>query len=296
MFKKTMKKMVCGVLAVSSVLACVGTMTACETDHPEVEIEIEFNGESYELEYQLYRKIAPSTVNHFLWLAENGYYDGLCVHNFENSSYQRMHTGGYTYANGELTEKDYFRVIKGYKNYGEFPVSVWMDEAKEQPLYTLRGEFSSAKFTVEKGSLKETFGSLTMYYHAKETKDKVYVPYAKSEKEGDMAKREYKYNSATSLFYISLYQGQVTNAGYCTFATLDEDSVEKLKEFQEDLNEFIQDEYAVDDQKATLSDFTTSESIHVDENDPVIGDKDKKVDFLVPKQAITIKKVTVKKY
>ena len=46
MFKKTMKKIVCGVLAVSATVACMGTMTACETNHPEVKMEISFNGET----------------------------------------------------------------------------------------------------------------------------------------------------------------------------------------------------------------------------------------------------------
>lgn len=296
MLKNTMKKMVCGVLAVSSVLACAGTMTACETSRPEVEIQIEFNGVPYTLDYQLYRKIAPATVNHFLWLAGNGYYDGLCVHHFENSSRQRMYTGGYSYAEGELTYKDYYNVIKGYSNYSEFPTSVWMDEAKTNPLYTLRGEFTNAKFTVEKGALKESFGSLTMYYHDKDTKDKVYIPYAKAEKEGDMARREYKYNSATSLFYISLTESEISNAGYCTFATIDEDSVDKLKDFQADLNDYIQEEYGSEDKTASVSDFTSSETVHVDADDPVIGDKEKRVSFLVPNAPIIIKKVTVKKY
>ena len=301
MFKKTMKKMVCGVLAVSCVMACVGSMTACETSHPEVEIQLEFNGETYTLDYQLYRKIAPATVNHFLWLAGNGYYDGMCVHNYENSSYERMHTGGYTYTAAEenasgLVYKNYYDVIKGYSNYSEFPVSVWMDMDKENPLYTLRGEFSDAKFTVENGALKEEFGSLTMYYHSKDTKDKVYVPYAKSDKEGELARRDYKYNSATSLFYISLYEGEVSNAGYCTFAMLDEDSVEVLEKFQSDLDDFIQNEYGSDEETATVSDFTTSHSVHVDADDAVIGDKEKKVTFLVPNSPIVIKKVTVTKY
>ena len=297
MFKKTMKKMLCGVLAISSVVACVGTMTACETSHPEVEIEVEFNGETYTLDYQLYRKIAPSTVNHFLWLAGNGYYDGLCVHNFETSTKQRMYTGGYTLnSENEVEYKEYYEVIKGYANYAEFPTSVWMDEAKTNPLYTLRGEFSDAKFTVEKGALKESFGSLTMYYHDKDTKDKVYVPYAKSDKEGEMARRDYKYNSATSLFYISLVESEVSNAGYCTFATLDADSVDTLKDFQSDLNDYVQDKYATEDETAQLSEFTTSQSVNVDSDDPVIGDKEKRLTFNVPNEPIIIKKVTVNKY
>ena len=79
MAKKTLKKITCTALAFASVFACAATATACETARPQVEMKIEFNGETYTLEYELYRKIAPTTVSHFIWLADNGYYDGLCV-------------------------------------------------------------------------------------------------------------------------------------------------------------------------------------------------------------------------
>ena len=75
MFKKTMKKIACTALAITSVVACAGTFTACETAHPEVKMVLQFNNKNYDLEYKLYRNIAPSTTNHFLWLVENGYYN-----------------------------------------------------------------------------------------------------------------------------------------------------------------------------------------------------------------------------
>ena len=81
MSKKMMKKIVCNTLAVLSASACLGLATACETAHPEVEMTIVFNEKEYVLEYELYRNIAPSTVNHFLTLVDNDYYNGLCVHN-----------------------------------------------------------------------------------------------------------------------------------------------------------------------------------------------------------------------
>ena len=67
--KKTLKKITCGILAAVSVFGCAATLTACETSHPEVEMKVEFNGETYTLDYKLYRELAPQTVKHFLWFA-----------------------------------------------------------------------------------------------------------------------------------------------------------------------------------------------------------------------------------
>ena len=99
--KKTLKKITCGILAAVSVFGCAATLTACETSHPEVEMKVEFNGETYTLDYKLYRELAPQTVKHFLWLADNGYYDGLCVHDYSQNDYLRLYTGAYSVAEAE---------------------------------------------------------------------------------------------------------------------------------------------------------------------------------------------------
>ena len=112
--KKTLKRALCTILAGTGMVASLTMFSACTTNRPQVEIHISFNGESYTLAYRLYRKLAPSTVQHFIELAENGYYDGLCVHDYQADS--RMYTGGYTYdanvsANGGLVEKNYFETV-----------------------------------------------------------------------------------------------------------------------------------------------------------------------------------------
>ncbi len=293
--KKTMKRIVCGVLSAVSVFGCLATATACETSRPKVEMEIEFNGETYTLEYELYRKIAPSTVNQFLWLAGNGYYNGLCVHDYNDTSYTRMYTGAYTYsaeAETGLVYKSYYDEIKKFDNYSDFPVSVWMNNDKTNPTYTVYGEFSDNGFSVKNGNLKETFGSLTMYYNDKETNTKVYSPYLKEDKEGQVAPRYYKYNSATSMFFISLSKGETNNSKFCTFATLDEDSVEVLEKFKNDLNAFIEGNY---DEEADEK-FTTAHEVVVDEDDAITGNAKKKKTLNVPNEPIVIKKVSVKKY
>ncbi len=288
--KKTMKKILCCALSAVSVFGCLAMATACETDRPKVEMEIEFNGETYTLEYELYRKIAPSTVNQFLWLAGNGYYDGLCVHDYNASSYTRMYTGAYSYSADEgLVYKSYYDEIKKFDNYSDFPVSVWMHSDKSQPTYTVYGEFSDNNFSVKNGNLKETFGALTMYYFDKDTSAKVYTPYLKEEKEGELASRAYKYNSATSMFFITLSEGTTNNTKYCTFATLAEDSVEVLKDFKADLDEFIATFESEDE-------FVTETEMLIDQDDAFVGGEKTRKTFSTPNKPIVIKKVTVKKY
>ena len=287
MFKKTMKKIACCVMAALSLTACVTTMTACETDHPEVKMKLEFNGETYTLEYKLYRKIAPSTVDHFIWLVENDYYDGLCIHDYDADS--KMVTGGYTYSaettdNGGLTYKPYYDTVA---NFSKFPASVWKDSEKKEATYTVFGEFEDNKFTVEKGDLDETFGSLTMYYYSKSVDTSVYTKYQKADKKGETRIVDYKYNSATSLFYISLSEDATDNTAYCTFATLKSDSVSKLEKLQEAIAKYNSEDFT---EKIT--------NVLVEQDDLFLGEKKSshKQNFDVPTQPIIIKSMKVTKY
>lgn len=291
MFKKAMKRITCGALALASVVACGSTLAACETSHPEVEMVIEFGGETYTLEYKLYRKVAPTTVNHFIWLAENGYYDGVCVHDYDADNL-KMYTGAYTVAEDEddadgLAYKDYYSFVENSSEYGNFPHSVWRDEEKTIPLHTLYGEFESNKVTVQSGALKESFGTLTMYYHSKTTIERVYGKRVDSES-GDVSKRDYKYNSATSMFYISLVGSETTTNDYCTFAKLDEGSVAVLEELEDAINSYVGEEES--------DEFTTQRSVRVDEDDAIVGETVKEVTFDVPNDPIVIKSVKVTKY
>ena len=297
MSKNMMKKIVCNTMAVLSASACLGLATACETAHPEVEMTLTFNGEEYVLEYELYRNIAPSTVNHFLWLVDNDYYNGLCVHNYDASA-SKMYAGAYSVADNEngIEYKEYYEVIKGFKNYADFPVSAWADLEKTTPLYTLAGEFEVNGFTVENGAKKQTFGSLTMYYSEKNVTDKAYIPYRSEEKKGQVATREYKYNSATSQFYISLSNAEANNTKYCTFATLKEDSVEVLNDLQDAIADYVEEHYVVEEGESAIAEFTTKRSVTVDKDDPMGNGNGKSASFLVPNEPIVIKDITTKKY
>ncbi len=290
---KTFKKLTCGVLAAISAFGCAATMTACESNRPEVEMQIAFNGKTYTLNYTLYRKTAPATVEHFLFLAGNGYYDGLCVHDYDDD---RLYSGGYsvtTEAPTTLVYKKYFDVIKGYKNYNEFPVSVWTNNAKTTPLYTLKGEFESNNVTVKSGALEEKFGSLAMYYDDidSETYSKAKVYTKSASEEGKVNKGDYQYNHTTSKFFLSLTTSSKTNNGYCTFATLNEKSQDELEDLKEALTDYISDNYADDEDS-----FTQEVTVHLFEDDAMMQGITQEEEYELPKTPIVFNKVKVKKY
>lgn len=284
MARNTMKKIFCGALAMTSAFASVAMMSACETSHPEVKMTLEFNDEEYELTYKLYRKLTPATATHFLELVDGGYYDGLCVHDYESSNW---FTGGYTYDSsktddGGLVYKDYYTAAAEL----ELTSTVWKDEARTQSLYTLYGEFSKNKFKVENGTIKNGFGALTMRYTDKGDYAGQTVFCEKSS--GGSTMRDYGYNSATSLFSISLSKSGSTFSEYCTFATLDEDSVEVLEDLQAAIADYIAAEFENEDE------FVTDVDMEINEDDP-FASRDT-ADYQVPVEPITIKEMKVTKW
>jgi len=291
MSKKIFKKIACSALAAISVFGCAGTFTACKTSNPEVKMKIEFNGETYTLKYKLYRKIAPKTVEHFLWLAENGYYDGVCIHDYDVDA---MYTGAYVATEDKeegLEYKKYYETILSYDDIDSFPHSVWTDEAKDDPTYTLYGEFwEGNNFKVENGNLKQTFGSLTMYYEDLSSynaaSSNVWI---KKKSDGKMAEKEYRYNCATSKFFISMSNIEKSDDTHCTFAKLKNKG--ELEDFQDDLNEYIEEYYSDENNK-----FTTERSLEVTVDDVFMSNFHVEKKFDVPKVPIVIKSVKVTKY
>ena len=289
MFKKTKRFLSCA-LAACSIVACAGTMTACETNNPEVEIQIEFDGTPYTLNYTLSRKVTPNTVKQFLWLAEGGFYDNTVIHDYDADA-SKMYAGLYDYVTEE--GKDYYSQDKSYKAYFEahkdtFNSSVFLTKGAENPLSTVYGEFKNNGYEVKSGALSESFGSLVMYYHEKNTEESIYVKRV----DGDgYSSRQYEQNSATSMFYISLSTSAKTQNAYCVFASLDEDDKVILEDLQEAINEYVDDHYY-----GEMDDFTKSTSVKVDAEDHFVGKLDNVELFNIPQMPIIIRYVKVTKY
>ncbi len=286
MFNKTLKKVVSGALALTSAFACVTTLTACETSHPEVKMTISFDGDDYDLQYKLYRKVNPATTKHFLWLVEQNYYDGLCIHDYDMDNL-RMYSGRYKAGeNNDLEAREYFDFVKNNANLSSFPHSIWKDTEKA-PLYTLRGEFSANGVEVTSGATKQSFGSLSMYYTQKDITNQ-YVYYTRNDN-GELDRAEYKYNSATSMFFISLSETERVNGDYCTFATLTEDGKDELDDLMDAIEEYIEEHHG--EEKA---DFVSEKSVSVDYDDPFVDETS--VSYDIPEKAIVIKSIKITKY
>ena len=290
--KKTLKKIACAALAVCSLAVGAFSFTSCTTDRPEVEMKLSFDGKDYTLNYTLYRKYAPNTVNHFLALVENEYYDGLCVHDYEWGT--KMYTGAYTYdedntdENAGLVYKKYFDTVRGYVAAGvDFPIGVWTDESKAVPTYTLYGEFAKNNVTVENGNfLTRNFGALTMYYTQKDVEENnVYV----KKISGDHGYRDYAYNSATSIFSISLTE-EGRSDSYCTFATLDDDDKDELQALIAAVTARAAEYDAEEDS------ITVTKTLEVSEDDPIVGEDGLTETYDVLKSPIVIKYIKVNKY
>lgn len=278
---KNLKRFVSMVLAITGVCACTATLTACETPHPEVRLTLSFNDETYTLDYVLYRNITPATVNHFLALAENKYYDGLCVHDYTTGA---LYTGAYSYESEKLVYKNYFDTVASY-----IPQTVWSDSEKTKPTYTLYGEFESNNFSVENGDLSESFGALVMYYSDKKTEGEVYV---QRNQDGKLAPRSYEENSATSQFFISLNESASSNNDYCVFATLKEGSVSVLKSLQTAIADYVSNTYGENE----ADEFVTETEMEIDVDDEMLGGNGSTVFYDVPNEPIVVTSVKVKKY
>ncbi len=296
---KFFKKAISATLAAVSVVGGALAFTSCTTNHPEVEMRLAFNGTTYTLQYKLYRKLAPNTVNHFLALVENGYYnekDGknICVHDYTSS---KWYTGGYSYdanseVDGGLSYRDYFGIVSAYENK-DF-VSVWEDSAKTLPTYTLYGEFANNGMDMGKGNfLSQSFGSLAMYYEDKGQNASEYEVYVERVDGNGIRKMTYEMNSATSLFTINM-TGSSVDKDYCTFATLQESSVEELKALKAAVEAYIKANFPEDEE--TDEKFTSTVEISNGEGDPFIDNAGLTVEYDVPSMPIVIKSVKVLKY
>lgn len=189
--------------------ASLAMFAGCTTDKPEITITYTFNDVDYDVDYVLSRRDAPQTVTHFIELADAGYYDGMCIHDYQTNG-AFLYAGGYTIENGELVEKDYFsEVLKLEREKGiKFTQSVFMENEARTPLYTVFGEFEDNGTFPQNRSreFKHEKGALVMYYTPKGNfNGKVLTLRNDGGKDnnGDPYNHNVAYgnNSATALFY-----------------------------------------------------------------------------------------------
>lgn len=279
MKKSTFKRMACCMCAAAASAATLVTFASCETSYPKAEITVTFNDASYTLTYELARKLAPATVRHFIELADKGFYDGVCVHDYSSSKWI---TGGYKTAESDvdLEEIHYFDVVKDWN----LTQSVWLYAEKQEPTNTIYGEFSANAYKVKNsGAWKQTYGSISMFYVDKSVNDSVYV----DRYDGDgQSYRPYKYNSATSLFYFYTSSSEASSDKYCTFGRLDEDGKEQFKTLAAAISEY--------EESLGEEAFTQRATLPCDTGAPL--NTDSTVSANVPKKAIVISSVKITKY
>lgn len=262
MNKKIFRRLAAAAVTLVVAAGSVGMLAACSSDYPEVTITYKFNDTEYEVEYVLYRHDAPQTVNHFIELADAGYYDGqnFVVHDFTENY---MMTGGYTInAENDLEEVDYFAVVKQLeKDLGmKFTQSVWEMEGtaaapqKGEGLYTVYGEATS-KITVQGAENTQGKGALVMYYSDKGNfQGQVTVERHDGGKNNNgepLQYEKYSPNSATALFYTQLAASMTSDdthdfKDYCVFG--------KVKKESTGLDDLLA---AIDAYKETLDDEET---------------------------------------
>ncbi len=310
MFKKIIKKVI-----VAATLACMAgavaaTAAACniETDHPQVKISVEFNDQSYELEYVLYRNMYPNTVRHFIELTENGYYNDMLVHDYRSNDW---FSGGYTYNPAEYRtasdanlyadylethskEQEYMALFNG----GKLTPSVYSDSVydangvqqlkTDSALPTLIGEFkNNINQVIEKGALSAEQGTLKMFYYEKQSTGKVHVTPTSDQV---IWNADYKTNCATSIFSLQVgTSSSYSAADYCVFGKME--STAALTE----LINAIEDYY-----DASSASSHTAEDVTVDKLVEIFSaeteDKGTEYDFTLPDLPIIIKTITVTKY
>lgn len=284
-------------ISVLLVLTAAFAFVGCETKRPEISIKLSFNGQTYEMEYKLYRNMYPQTVAHYLELIDMGYFDGTVIHDYQSD---RMVGGGYVYegddVEDDLAAKDYGAATKDENgNVTLENISVWADENKESAYNTLYGEFSANGFTVENNGLTNSLGSIGTYYYTpiKTTGDAPRV-WVQLNSDNSMDTRPYSYNSAKSMFY--LYTGSSgTDSNYCTFGVLkDSGDQETFQSLLDAIKEYTLETLNGGDEEG--AEVFTSEVSMTIEDEYWSEDSYENVTFNVPKAQIVIESVRVLKY
>lgn len=311
-------KNLCVSFALAAIVGVSAAASACtvQSKHPNARITIEFNEETFELDYTLYRNMYPQTVQHFIELADSGFYNDTFVHDYKSSdwvagaySYDNSETVGYDAANlrsafveyleNHCKEKAYYDLVNSGIKDGTFSASVYtttiFNEKGEEivsadnALPTLIGEFSENGHKIEDNKgLSASYGTLKMVYYKKDIK-----PIFVKNSFDQILPRDYNYNCATSLFSMQVSNSTLYDSNkYCVFGQLKND---KAKSSLEDLTDAISD-YAAS--LGSTSKFTTTVATQVDKEDKFADDGGREIDmsFTMLSMPIIIRKVEITKY
>lgn len=312
MANKFKKGFISCVVATAVGLSMFASACSLKTSHPNAKITVDFNNVSYEIEYTLYRNMYPRTVQHFIELADNGFYDNMIVHNYNTSS--DWFTGAYSfngytapegeseltyesaYKNGANSLKDYLSKNSKEQAYYDLAKDVQKltptvfkrvaGNKVDEPLPTLIGEFSENDHKIENKALTAKTGSLKMFYYEKADPNKKTAIVTSS---NQILEHDYKYNCATSIFSMQVGNStQLSENKYCVFAEIKSSSADKLNELLKNIAEYIED-------NGYSGKFTTSVTIGVDNLDEFSKAK-AEVSFSVPAAPLIIKSVKITKY
>lgn len=331
--KKTFRAIALAGVAVIGA-ASLAMFAGCDTDYPEVTITYEFRGEKYEVDYKLSRKGAPQTVQHFIELADAGYYTDTVIHDYQSEG-TFLYGGGYTLDDqGDLVEKDYFTEMRELESKGAtFTKTVfasgrdmagyfadlasdgltYVAEGKTYtaadtkiPLYTLHGEFRDNGVTANSKTPSHRQGTIAMYYTDSGNGSETSVGTIRSDggensidgeayQEGD----HYKFNCATSLFYTFTGAGTRSDldAKYAAFGTT-VDYEGQLGRLVTAINDYANSLDDTVDEDGDGDPFTKVTSVRLNSYDPIDIVRGAKIpgEFSVPVEPIIIRSVTVKKY
>lgn len=292
-----MKKVFRGITIAATMLVGSCSLLAfagCDTKYPEVTITYEFNNKKYEVDYVLTRSGAPQTVQHFLELADAGFYEDTVIHDYQDGGLY-IHGGGYTLdEDGELEEIDYWTKVKELESSKNmtFTQTVFRGDERE-PLYTVRGEFESNSVKKNnKSYYHNEKGTLVMYYMDK-GKDVTSTRVTTLSNDGKEYREQetYSYNSATSMFYTftSAVSNSKLDKEYCAFG--------RTKDYAQ-LEALISAVNEISEARDSDNLFILTKSVTLNQHDPFTQVRDAKIqaEYNVPDIPIIIKSVKVKKY
>ena len=308
----------------ASAALTVGTLMAfagCSTDHPEVTITYTFNGKDYQVEYVLSRLDAPATVQHFIELADAGFYDGTCIHDYNDTG---LYGGGYYLSDPddgshydysadmglksfELEEINYFETVQDLEDAGNaFTQSVWAtagtaeDPEKGDGIYTVYGEQRGKVDNQYGRDYTHSTGALVMYYTEKGSGQNVVISRADGGKNNDnrpLQYEDYVTNSATSLFYT--YTGSSTSSDlerkYCVFGKAKDYDAQMKNGLLAAIKEYTSEQEDEDEEY----DFTTTQDMPLNRYDRFasIRTEGRRAEFSTPvSMPIIIKSVRINKY